>query len=215
MKISLEAGALFGRWAVRGEVAPYRAPNGNPYRQYECQCKCGTIRAVRLIELMRGTTRSCGCLSREIAEITHLRHGNVVDNRKTPEYRAWGLMKSRCYNRRNSAWGNYGGRGIAVCSEWINDFQAFLDYVGPRPSTSHSIDRYPNLNGNYEPGNVRWATRREQTRNTRRTILITFQGRTQCAKDWAEEVGISPGTLRWRLAHWPLEDALSSRRKVA
>ena len=84
----------------------------------------------------------------------------------TPEYRTWAGMKNRCLNPNNPRYKSYGGRGISVCSEWIESFSAFLSHVGLKPSPLHSIDRINN-DGNYEPGNVRWATAKEQARNTR------------------------------------------------
>lgn len=86
---------------------------------------------------------------------------------KTPEYNAWCKMKSRCYAPNNTGFRYWGGRGISVCQEWRDSFSAFLGYVGPRPSPKHSLDRYPDPDGNYEPGNVRWATRAEQRANQR------------------------------------------------
>jgi len=85
-------------------------------------------------------------------------HGIKHGMRKEPEYRVWVGMKDRCYNPRNPQWMRWGGRGIKVCDEWRDDFMAFFRYVGKRPSAKHSIDRWPNNDGNYEPGNVRWAT---------------------------------------------------------
>ncbi len=82
-----------------------------------------------------------------------------------PEYSAWVSMKNRCLNPRAHNYRRYGGRGITICREWIDNFAAFFAYVGPRPSAQHSIDRFPDNNGNYEPGNVRWATAKEQTNN--------------------------------------------------
>ena len=86
----------------------------------------------------------------------------------TPEYRAWGNMKDRCYNLHHPAYYLYGGRGVIVCEAWLNNYIQFLTDVGRRPSPNHSIDRYPNKTGNYEPGNVRWATKYEQTHNRRK-----------------------------------------------
>ena len=85
----------------------------------------------------------------------------------TPEYKAWGAMIARCGRQKHREYPNYGGRGISVHAEWRNDFAAFLAYIGPRPSLEHSLDRFPNNDGNYEPGNVRWATPLEQAQNRR------------------------------------------------
>jgi hypothetical protein len=98
--------------------------------------------------------------------VTNFKHGYT----HTAEYRAWVNLKQRCLNPDHHAYANYGGRGIHVDPAWENDFEAFYDHVGPKPSDEHSLDRFPNMNGNYEPGNVRWATKREQNLNRRPTV---------------------------------------------
>jgi hypothetical protein len=124
----------------------------------------------------------------------------------TPEYSAWSHIVQRCTNSKCKEWPNYGGRGISICQEWRDSYQAFLDHVGPRPSPRHTIDRYPNNDGDYEPGNVRWATMKEQARNTRRTRLVIFKGQTKCLQDWANEFGVSYQCLQARLKRgFPLD----------
>src|SRR5262245_10496757 len=83
----------------------------------------------------------------------------------SPEYQAWNSAKQRCTNPNDGSYSRYGGRGIRMCDEWVNSFEAFYNYIGPRPSSNHSLDRYPNNDGNYEPGNCRWATKSEQAKN--------------------------------------------------
>jgi hypothetical protein len=129
------------------------------------------------------------------------------------EYRAWNGIKSRCYNPRDAGYHRYGGRGIAVCAEWVNDFSAFFAYVGSRPSPKHSIDRYPNNDGNYEKGNVRWATRDQQCKNRRSNHWITLGCKTMTIGDWAKEIGIANGVLRRRLKNHPPEIALTTPNK--
>lgn len=124
-----------------------------------------------------------------------------------PEYRIWMAMRRRCSKPRNQSFHLYAGR-VSVCTEWEN-FDRFLADVGPRPSSRHSLDRIDN-EGNYEPGNVRWATPKQQARNTSRTQQVTAFGRTRALTAWAEDLGISPQSLRYRLkAGWPVEDAVS------
>lgn len=128
--------------------------------------------------------------------------------RRTPEYRIWSHIKGRCNNSKDAAYSNYGGRGITICGAWSKSFLAFLAHVGERPTPQHSLDRINN-DGNYEPGNVRWATKSEQALNTRRVHLVTVGDRTQSVIEWAKELNIKPPTLYSRLYKgWESEKAL-------
>ncbi len=130
---------------------------------------------------------------------------------KTPLYRIWGLIKHRCNNPNNPAYPRYGGRGIKMCERWQLSFEVFAADVGPRPTPQHSIDRYPDPNGHYEPGNVRWATATEQARNQRSNRLFTINGETLTLAEWAERHGKSFRTVFQRLAYgWPIEVALTA-----
>jgi len=130
--------------------------------------------------------------------------------KKSPEYNSWKMMKSRCYSRNATSYHRYGGRGITVCERWRNSFLDFLADMGPRP-TNTTLDRYPDKDGNYEPGNCRWATRKEQQNNTIQTRLLTLNGETMCLKDWAKRIGISQRSVSHRLASgWSVEKALST-----
>lgn len=128
----------------------------------------------------------------------------------TPEYRAWCDMKSRCYWLKSKAYKNYGGRGITVCAEWRSDFPAFFRDVGPRPGPDYSLDRI-DVNGNYEPSNVRWATRVEQQSNMRRSKFLEFDGLRMTVAQWARHISIDKRTLEFRLrAGWTVERALTA-----
>jgi len=161
-------GQQFNRWTVIR-----KAKSGKGWQtKWLCVCICGNQKVIYGNHLQRGNSKSCGCLREELSLNRPLTHGHNRKNRPSSEYRAWYHMKTRCYNPNFNGFKDYGGRGITVCNEWIHDFQAFYDHIGPKPSPEHSLDRIDN-NGNYEPGNVRWATRLEQRHNQRRCLLNT------------------------------------------
>lgn len=152
-----------------------------------CKCKCGGEAEIMVGNLTSGNSESCGCQKNRIKH--GLRHKRA--------YRIWAHMLSRCRKKLK----NYGGRGISVCSRWRN-FELFYKDMGDPPTAKHSIDRFPNNNGNYEPGNCRWATAAEQNKNKRTTVLLTHDGVTMCLIDWAREIGISQTALRKRIKRW-------------
>lgn len=112
-------------------------------------------------------------------------------------YRIWNSMKNRCLNPKVTAFEHYGGRGIAVCERW-HTFENFLADMGDAPP-GLTLDRHPNVDGNYEPGNCRWISMKEQNRNRRVHVMLTHDGRTQCLSAWAEELGLAETRLRWHI----------------
>ncbi len=184
--------------------------NGRSYKKsmQVCQCSCGNAVLVDLGAIKSNRTRSCGCLHSEVARKTATIHGKTG----TTEHYSWQCMRQRC--RYSDLYTHHAGRGISVHPDWdnINDgFQNFYDYMGPKPTPEHTIDRYPNKDGNYEPGNVRWATRTEQNRNTSRNHFVTYNGKTQCIAEWAEELGIKANTLVCRLRReWTVDRAFTT-----
>jgi hypothetical protein len=137
-------------------------------------------------------------------------HGAARRSRWTAEYKIWRGIKVRCSNPNlQERWKKYGGRGISICEEWRNDFAAFFAHVGLRPSPKHSIERVCN-DGDYEPGNVRWATAQEQARNRRTTLKLTWRETTKSAAEWANFVGIPTYLLYSRLKRgWTIERSLT------
>lgn len=131
--------------------------------RYLCKCDCGSETIVPSSPLRSGATKSCGCLARKVRGDMNRTHGGAG----ATEYSAWLEMKKRCLNSKSKTFLYYGGRGIKVCAQWVNDFAQFLRDVGKKPTPQHSLDRI-NPNGDYEPHNCRWATKTEQSRNTRK-----------------------------------------------
>jgi len=129
-----------------------------------------------------------------------------------PEYTSWRSMRDRCYNPKARNYRHYGGRGITVCERWRTSFAAFLADMGRKPSIKHTLDRYPDNNGNYEPGNCRWATPLQQCQNMRTTRLIAFNGESLSVAAWARRLGLDHSTLQERLAKYPVEIALGTPR---
>ena len=137
--------------------------------------------------------------------------GKTHGMRKSLEYASWAAMKTRVFNKNVASYKDYGGRGITICPEWVNSFPAFLAAVGPRPTPKHTLER-KDTNGNYEPGNVRWATRTEQMRNMRRNRVVTIGDQRMPVSEAAEVLGMPGTTLLSRVKTWPKERDLSEKK---
>lgn len=158
-------------------------------------CDCGKEHLATAGGVKSGSTKSCGCYKLETVKKIHKTHGMFY----TREYSSWGRMIQRCTNEKDKKFPLYGGRGITVCERWRNSFEAFYADMGPRPSPDHSIDRI-DVNGNYEPGNCRWATKKEQARNRRSNVIISFGGRKIILKVFSDICGISISRARYLLS---------------
>ena len=158
-----------------------------------CQCDCGNRSIATGRNLRNGHTQSCGCYRLE----KNTKHGHDGE-KKSPEYTTWDSMIQRCTNKKSLAYKGYGAQGIKVCERW-RTFEFFLEDMGLRPSPEHSLDRFPNMGGDYEPGNCRWATIPEQARNKKSNVWIEYNGEKMVLNDWAKKTGISFPTLRRRI----------------
>lgn len=197
-------GQRFGRLRV------VRSEKTEKGLRWLCLCDCGNTPLVASGGMRTGRTRSCGCLHIEATRARRLRHGMSG----TTEYRIWKSMVARCENPKRGCWHHYGGRGIKVCARWRASFDLFFADMGHRPSPRHTIDRINN-DGDYEPGNCRWATQAEQLNNKRCNVLLTFNGETLTQSQWARRLGISHGTLSWRVKKHGVTRALSMPRRAA
>lgn len=144
------------RWTPTGKK---KRNNGYLYQEYKCSC--GTVKYVLRSHVESGRSKSCGCIRKDILTGRNTTHGKS----KTPEFTVWQGMISRCENKNNNHYSNYGGRGISVCGEW-HDFETFIRDMMRRPTPQHTIDRKDN-NGNYCKDNCKWSTKKEQARNRR------------------------------------------------
>lgn len=212
-RIEVKPGDRYGRWSVLQELPDRRSPtNGRAQRMVECRCECGTMRALMLESLRKATepSQSCGCIQRE-SPVKGGHKNRTHGQSKSLTYSSWAEMKQRCLNSNKVFHHRYGGRGISVSALWMESYEAFLKDMGDRPSRRHSLDRHPNQNGNYEPGNCRWATPEQQARNRSNNVMLTFRGETMCISEWAERIGLPRKTLEKRLNHhgFTVEQALT------
>lgn len=186
-------GQKFGRWTF---VSPTEEKTSSGHALWNLVCDCGTEGVRDALVVTRGQSKSCGCLRRETDGQASVTHGHSRVGQATPTYRSWVAMRSRCNDANSADFKDYGGRGITVCSRW-DSFENFLTDMGER-SKGQTIERQ-DPNGNYEPGNCCWATRKEQSRNRRDTVYLTRNGETKSLADWADLLGLKQITIHMRL----------------
>jgi hypothetical protein len=160
-------GRRFGRW-----VAQWPAGISGRKINWLCLCDCGNFRAVVTGNLVRGASKSCGCLNLEvqiakIRKVSVVTHGHTRNRKMSREYNSYQAMLRRCTKSNYSRFKSWGGKGITVCDRWRHSFENFLADMGPRP-IGKTLDRFPDPYGNYEPSNCRWATPKEQASNWRK-----------------------------------------------
>lgn len=197
-------GEVFGRLSV---ISPHHSTRLGTY--WNCKCICGNECVVLTTKLSNGHTTSCGCRKEEI------KHGisNLNKTHKLSNSRIYGIyrgMISRCYKKYSNNYNIYGGRGIAICQEWLDDFMNFYNWsMANGYSDELTIDRI-DVNGNYCPENCKWSTAKEQANNTRSTVFLTYNGKTKSASEWSKITGISRNTItRRKRSGWTDEECLT------
>ena len=204
-------GQVYERLTVIKRVDDYISPSGSRKVQWLCKCECGKEVIATGNNLKNGNSKSCGCYNRELLLKMNLTH-NASNTRL---YHIWTCMKDRCYNPKNKKYKDYGGRGIIICDEWINDFEAFANwaydngYVENVSRGECTIDRI-DVNGNYCQQNCRWVNQKVQTNNKRNNHYITYNGETHTVTEWNNILGYKKGVLSRRIfSGWSIEDAFT------
>lgn len=201
-RITPMVGKRFGRLIV---LAPAGVSTSRLIR-WLCQCNCGTEKIIDGGTLRRGHALSCGCYRNECSRERAKNQGSHKQSH-TRAYKSWATMIQRCTNTKNPKYPRYGGRGIRVCQKWLQ-FAGFFEDMGPCPDGC-TIDR-KNNDGNYEPGNCRWATQKEQARNKHNNRLVAIHGQNRPVAEWCEILGLSHVMVRMRLHRgWPIERAFA------
>jgi hypothetical protein len=173
-----------------GKLVGIDPVHGKPWSVWLWQCDCGSKKEIIASNVKRGLTRSCGCVQKQ----SRTKHGA----HKTRTYQAWINMKARVAGNSENSEKNYTNRGISVCQRW-EKFEAFIQDMGECPE-GLTLDRYPDNDGNYEPGNCRWATPGQQSANTRRTRLVVFDGREMCLAEACRLAGLNYRTAMKRIS---------------
>lgn len=192
-------GKKFGKLTV---IKLIRKPRYSGGGTWECLCECGKSKVYYASQLLGNDYKSCGC-SQFKGYPAHGKNG-------IPEHKVWQSMVGRCESPSNPNKHRYAERGITVCERWRNSFNSFYEDMGPRPTSKHTLERIDNDKG-YEPGNCKWATRKEQGRNRSTCHYLEFQGEKLSVVEWAERIGVKPETLHGRLRNgWSVEKALTT-----
>jgi hypothetical protein len=204
-----EALKLAGQRFVRLMAIEPVGSRGSTGVLWRCVCDCGNEAVVPAGTLRKGIVKSCGCLLRELAAKRCIAMNTSHGLSKIPEYAVWAAMLRRCRRPQEDSYARYGARGISVCNRWL-DFANFIADMGRRPGYGWSLERINN-DGNYEPGNVRWATAKEQARNRRTSSFLTFNGRTATIAEWCEITGLTQQQVSGRLSRqgWSVERTLT------
>lgn len=198
-------GKKFKEWTVLG-ISPYTSRQ----TRLACRCSCGQVKSVRVCSLKSKDSSSCGCRKKLLISKIHTTHGKE----NTTKYCTWENIKQRCLNSKAPNYKNYGGRGIRVCKEWVNSFEQFYEDMGDKPGPKYSLDRLDN-SGPYSKENCAWKTKKEQGRNKRNNVVLTYSGKTQSLIEWSEELNVNYSTLQGRISlGWSVENTLSTPVRI-
>lgn len=199
-------GEKYGMLTVVERSTDYVSPKGYKSVRWRCVCDCGNETIVRACYLKSGAIRSCGCI--KVTDPNRKTHGGTG----TRLYKIWTGIKKRCYNRNDTNYEDYGGRGILMCGEWREEFEHFRDWaMSHNYSDELTIDRIDNEKG-YCPSNCRWADSVTQANNKKTNHFITYNGKTMTMAQWSAETGIKYQKIRDRInrCHWDIERALTT-----
>lgn len=188
-RIEVSKGSTYNNW-IFIEFS-HIGKNGASF--WVCKCVCGLSKSVAAHRVINGGSKSCGCL--RLKADYNIKHGL----KKHPIYNVWNAMKQRCYNHKCESYPHYGGRGIVVCDRWRNSFENFYKDMNKGYIKGQvAIDRFPNVNGNYEPSNCRWATIEQSANNKTTSKYLSKNGIVRTASEWGKLLGIHPDTIRHR-----------------
>lgn len=201
-----DVGDVYGHWTV---IEPATMKEG--VRHVKCRCKCGTERSVLLVNLVKGKSKSCGCLARKLKSERIKKHGLAwdKDGKMRPLYGVWLAMKSRCCNVKSKSYPRYGGRGIRVCREWEESYSLFHKWALQSGYNKGLTIERVNNEGNYEPDNCTWADRKTQANNRRTNHVLLYKGKEYALAQLCRKFGLKHSTILGRLSRgWSLEDAV-------
>lgn len=198
---------LIGQKFGRLKVISLNEERSNRKSYWVCQCDCGNVKTVRSDSLKNGSIQSCGCLHKEQA-IINISKNHKHKESKTRLYTIFQGMKDRCYNSNSKIYINYGGRGITICDDWLENYECFRDWaINNGYSDNLSIDRI-DVNGNYEPSNCRWADNKTQCRNRRSNIIVQYNNKKITLIELSEITGIDYNVLSSRYERGDRDDRL-------
>jgi hypothetical protein len=208
-KQKIEIGQKFGRWTILSDLGT------TPERGslVLVKCECGNQREHFYQVLKKGLSTSCGCWRREQAKMSQAAKFTKHSLSKHPIFGLWMGMKARCFNKKSRNYPDYGGRGITVCREWLNDFKAFYDWAIANGWQKGLINDRKDNDGDYSPANCRFVTDAVSMRNTRNNNYIEFGGERLVITDWAARLDMSTTSLAKRVENWGIEKALTTPKQ--